>query len=167
MAGGASARDGSSLATGAPGDRAAALADIEEAFASFASHPFLPRLRARISAAVGGAFDPSAYPVLALIDSWGPLRTTALAERMGLDVSTVSRKVGYLEEARLVTHAPDPEDRRAHLLEVTGEGKRILAHMQRVRRALFDEALAGWSADEIRRLAELLTRFTSALASSA
>lgn len=151
----------------ASSERAAALADVEEVFATFASRPFLPRLRARISDAVGGACDPSAYPMLARIESWGPLRTTALAERIGLDVSTVSRKISDLEEAGLVTHEPDPDDRRAHLLEVTPEGRRVLTRMHQVRRALFEDGLAAWSATEIRQLADVLARFTSALAGPA
>jgi len=166
MEGGRPTGTGASSEGGASSDRGAALADIEEAFASFASRSSPPRLRERISAALGGTFDPSGYPMLARIESWGPVRTTALAERVGLDVSTVSRRIGDLEKAGLVTHAPDPDDRRAHLLQVTPEGRLVLARMRQVHRELFDEALAGWSAAEIRQLADVLARFTSALAGS-
>jgi DNA-binding MarR family transcriptional regulator len=145
-------------------DRAEALARVEEAFASFASRSSLPRLRERISVATGGGIEPSGYRLLARIESLGPLRTTDLAERIGFDVSTVSRRIGDLEEARLVTRAPDPDDRRAHLLEVTERGRLALVRLREVHRALLDEALAGWSAEEIRDLADMLSRFASALA---
>jgi DNA-binding MarR family transcriptional regulator len=145
-------------------DRAAALAGVEEAFASFASRASLPRMRERFAAAVGAGIDPSGYPLLGRIASLGPVRTTDLAERIGLDISTVSRKVGDLEEAGLVARETDPDDRRAHLLEVTPKGRKVVARMQEVRRSLLDVALAGWSAEEIRHLADTLSRFTSALA---
>ncbi|MEW6059976.1 MAG: MarR family winged helix-turn-helix transcriptional regulator [Actinomycetota bacterium] len=147
-----------------PTDRSAALAKVEEAFVHFASRSSIPRLRERIAAAAGGDVDPAGYPMLGKIRAWGPLRITDLAERAGLDVSTASRRVGDLERAGLVTHVADPNDRRAHLLEVTPKGERALARHREAHRALLDEALAEWSPEEIRALAEVLARFTSALA---
>lgn len=146
------------------GDRDAVLAAVENAFSGFMARSSLPRLRQRITAAVGTGVDSSGFPMLARIESWGPLRTTDLAERIGLDVSTVSRKTSDLEEAGLVIRAPDPHDRRAHLLEVTRKGKLMVVRMREVRSALLEEALQGWSTAEIRELADVLARLTSALA---
>ncbi|HEX7463621.1 MAG TPA: MarR family winged helix-turn-helix transcriptional regulator [Actinomycetota bacterium] len=150
---------------GTPGtaDRAAALAKVEEAFIGFASRSTLTRLRERIAAQAGGVIDPAGYPMLGRIRAWGPLRITDLAERVGLDVSTASRRVGDLERAGLVKHVADPDDRRAHLLEVTPKGKRTLARFREAHHALLDEALTEWSPEEIRALADVLARFTSAL----
>ena len=145
-------------------DRAAALAKVEEAFAGFAARSSLPRLRERIAAAAGGVIDPAAYPMLGRIRAWGPLRITDLAERAGLDASTASRRAGDLERAGLVMHVADPNDRRAHLLEVTPKGRRALTRFREAHRALLDEALAEWSSEEIQALADVLARFTSALA---
>jgi DNA-binding MarR family transcriptional regulator len=144
-------------------DRAAALAKLEEAFLGFASRSSLPRLRERIAAAAGGAIDPGGYPILGKIGAWGPLRITDLAERAGLDVSTASRRVGDLERGGLVKPVADPDDRRAHLLEVTPKGRRTLTRFRDAHRAALDEALSEWSPEEIRALAEALRRFTSAL----
>ena len=41
--------------------------------------------------------DPAGFPMLRWIEVWGPLRVTDLAERIGLDASTVSRRVRDLE----------------------------------------------------------------------
>jgi DNA-binding MarR family transcriptional regulator len=151
---------GNEVSTG----RAEALARVAEAFTTFSSRPSLARMRERFAAEVGAGIDPSSYPMLTRIDSWGPVRTSDLAERIGLDISTVSRKTADLEEAGLVVRAPDPHDGRAHLLEVTREGNRVVVRMREARNALLDRALADWSVAEIRRLADALTRFTTALA---
>lgn len=146
------------------GERGDALAAVENAFSGFMARSSLPRLRDRVTAAVGAGIDFAGFPMLARIDSWGPLRTTELAERIGLDISTVSRKTADLEEAGLVIRAPDPHDRRANLLEVTRKGKLMVVRLREVRSALLEEALEGWSTTEIQELAEVLGRFTSALA---
>jgi len=145
-------------------DRSEALAAVESSFSGFMTRAALPRLRQRITEAVGGGIDFGSFPMLARIATWGPLRTSDLAERMGLDVSTVSRRTADLEEAGLVRRTPDPDDRRAHLLDLTARGARMLARLREARGALLQEALAAWSTDEIRVLADSLGRFTSALA---
>jgi len=145
-------------------DRERALAGVEEAFAGFATRSSLPRVRARVAAAAAAGVDPSAYPMLAWVEACGPARTTVLAEQVGLDVSTVSRKITDLEDAGFVARRADAEDRRAHLLEITPEGRRAIARIRGARRALLDQALASWSAAEIQALADTLARFTSALA---
>jgi DNA-binding MarR family transcriptional regulator len=145
-------------------DRTEALARVAQAFAGFATRSSLPRLRERIAAGTGGGIEPSGYPLLARIEAMGPVRTTDLAERIGFDVSTVSRKLGDLEEAGLVVREPDPVDGRAHLLKVTQQGRSVLVRLREVHRALLDQALATWSAEEISNLADVLSRFTSALA---
>jgi DNA-binding MarR family transcriptional regulator len=137
---------------------------VENAFSRFMARSSLPRLRQRVTEAVGAGVDFSAFPTLARVASWGPLRTSELAERMGLDVSTVSRRIADLEQAGLVDRAPDPDDRRAHLLQITGAGTRLVERMRQVRSGLLEEALGGWSTEQIQELADVLGRFTSALA---
>jgi DNA-binding MarR family transcriptional regulator len=145
-------------------ERADALAAVESAFSGFMSRSSLPKLRERVTAAVGAGVDFGGFAMLARIESWGPLRTSELAERIGLDISTVSRKTADLEGAGLVIRAPDPHDRRAHLLEVTRKGKLMVVRMREVRSALLEETLHGWSTAEIQKLARMLERFASALA---
>jgi DNA-binding MarR family transcriptional regulator len=144
--------------------RAAALRSVDLAFAGFMSRSALPRLRQRVTAAVGAGVDFAAFPLLARVSMWGPIRPSDLSERVGLDLSTVSRRIADLERAELLRRTPDPGDRRAHLLEVTGKGRRVVRRLRDVRRGLLEEALRGWSTQEIRALADSLDRFTSALA---
>ncbi|MGZ4114507.1 MAG: MarR family winged helix-turn-helix transcriptional regulator [Actinomycetota bacterium] len=145
-------------------DRAAALQSVEGAFAGFMSRSALPRLRQRVTEAVGAGLDFAAFPLLGRIVMWGPIRPSELSDRMGLDLSTVSRRITDLEKEGMVRRTPDPDDRRAHLLEVTRKGERAVERLRQARSSLLEEALEGWSTDEIRALAESLGRFTTALA---
>jgi DNA-binding MarR family transcriptional regulator len=152
------------VARGHGDERALALARVEEAFAGFVARSSLPRLRDRISAEVGAGVDVAGLHMLARIGSSGPLRATYLAERSGLDVSTVSRRIAELEDAGLVARTRDPDDRRARILQVTAKGRRVLATFRKARSGVLDDALSDWSAEEIRDLAATLSRFTAALA---
>jgi DNA-binding MarR family transcriptional regulator len=143
--------------------RADALRSVDLAFSGFMARSALPRLRQRVTEAVGAGVDFSAFPVLGRIATWGPIRPSDLAEQVGLDLSTISRRISDLEAAGLVKRTPDPDDRRAHLLEVTRKGGRVVKRLRDARSTLVAEALEGWSTDEIRTLANALDRFTSAL----
>lgn len=144
-------------------EREEALRLVDLAFSGFMSRSALPRLRQRVTSAVGAGVDFAAFPMLGRIATWGPIRPTDLADRIGLDISTVSRRIADLQKASLVRRTPDPDDRRAHLVETTRKGQRVVERLREVRSSLLEEALRGWSTDEIRTLADSLGRFTSAL----
>ena len=151
------------MATDLPRDRSRALAGVEEAFSAFAAGAGPGRLHHRMATA-GGAIDHSGYPMLRWIEAWAPVRVTDLAERAGLDASTVSRRVSDLQEKGLVTRAADVDDQRASLLELTAHGKQLLATLREARRGLLEEALAGWPTGNVQALADMLGRFAAALA---
>ena len=58
------------------------------------------------------------YALLGQIDAHGPLRAADLAQRMGLDPSTLTRNLQALLDAGWVASAPGP-DRRSRLLALT------------------------------------------------
>jgi DNA-binding MarR family transcriptional regulator len=91
------------------------------------------------------------------------LRVTDLAERLGVDAPTVTRKVQQLEREGLVARREDPFDRRASRLGLTPEGKRIIAKVLAARRAWLTRLLAGWDQDDQAQFARLLSRFGEAL----
>jgi MarR family transcriptional regulator, transcriptional regulator for hemolysin len=51
----------------------------------------------------------------------------ALADLVGLDKTTMVATIDDLERAGLARRVPSPTDRRAHVIEVTAEGKRKFA----------------------------------------
>lgn len=96
----------------------------------------------------------------------GPLRMTALAERLGVSVATASRTVDALASRELVKRETDPDDARAVNVLATARGRRE----QRARRERFVDALAELleelSEAERRRLGEALETLTDLFARS-
>ncbi len=72
---------------------------------------------------------PGHFPILYLIDR-NPGRTqTAIAEAVGLDRSSLVPILNRFEKAGWVTRAPAPDDRRAHRLMLTDDGRARLAKL--------------------------------------
>ena len=95
--------------------------------------------------AAGSAHDKSVFALLSLLMTAGPLRSSELAERACLDLSTVSRHVSALEEDGYISRTPDPDDGRATLVAVTKAGQRLVKETREQRLAMVADALKGWS----------------------
>src|ERR1044072_3637899 len=76
-------------------------------------------LRAR---AVHPDLVPSSYLMLSYVAEQGPLRAAEIAEQFDIDKGAVSRQVTHLTELGLLARVTDPEDGRAMLVSVSGEG---------------------------------------------
>jgi DNA-binding MarR family transcriptional regulator len=90
-----------------------------------------------------------------------PARISQLADRIGLDVSTTSRKVAELETAGLVVRTHDPGDRRAAVVSTTALGDELVARVREARDRAFGRMLSGWGAADRARLADLLERLVA------
>lgn len=86
----------------------------------------------------------------------GESRASDLAHHRIVDASVVSRQVGQLESAGLITRRPDPADKRVSLLRATAEGERAVSDLERRKTEWIGEALQGWEDAEVRELARLL-----------
>lgn len=109
----------------------------------------------------GSDLDPGSFWMLKTLAQQGPLRVTGLAGHANLDTSTVSRHVSQLERAGLVGRTPDPEDRRAQLIELNDAGRDRLHSAMAQRRALLTAGLKAWPAEDVTEFARLLERFVS------
>jgi DNA-binding MarR family transcriptional regulator len=109
--------------------------------------------------------EPAAYGLLiGLYDC--PTRPSELAEYFGVGKPTISRQVKVLEELGLIERRPDPDDRRAHLLALTGEGQRRLDTVRVARRERFHALLGTWPEEDVRVLATMLARFNGLVQNS-
>jgi DNA-binding MarR family transcriptional regulator len=117
--------------------------------------------KARLLAAARTDVESAAQLLLRTIAHEGPLRASALAEAVHLDLSTVSRQTSALVSRGLLERRADPEDGRASLLALTDAGHRVLAEQILTRQSFFDEVLADWKIDDLHRFAALLERFTT------
>jgi len=122
------------------------------------------RMRQRLP---GDELDYSLLPVLRVLSEGGPARHTALAERLMLDASTVSRKIRFLEERGLVHVSPDAEDGRARQVGLLPAGVRALEQLLEQRRDLIAAVLHGWPEADRSLLHQLLDRFNHDLTQGA
>lgn len=73
----------------------------------------------------GRALSMSQLFALHELDHESGISQRELAERLGLEKSSVSRMVADLESDGLLTRERDPENRRLYRLEITEEGRRL------------------------------------------
>jgi len=100
---------------------------------------------------------------LAHLSDHGPSPQQTLSEALGLDASNLVALLNELEDADLIVRRRDRADRRRGIIELSAEGERVLATVDRVFEAVDDEMLAALSADERAVLNELLARATARL----
>jgi DNA-binding MarR family transcriptional regulator len=105
--------------------------------------------------------EPGWHDVLATLRRNGPpyqLRPTDFSGQLMLTSSGTTKRLDRLEQAGLIARAPDPDDRRGTLITLTAAGHQLIdavteAHLDNER-----ELLGALTADERRRLADLLRK---------
>jgi len=107
------------------------------------------------------ALSPTLAAALSTIERSGPLAPSELARIERVQRPTVTRVVARLCDAGLVERLPDDRDRRAALLEVTREGRRVLRALRRRKTAYLAERLELLEPEErelLARAGDLLER---------
>ena len=84
------------------------------------------------------------------------INQTALAEILEIENITVARHIDRLQETGWVERRPDPDDRRAWHLYLTGKARPILDQMELLAVETQEEAMAGLTESERGRLLTLL-----------
>src|SRR3954469_19175161 len=114
----------------------------------------------------GHGLEPGWHDVLATLRRYGPpyqLRPSEFSNALMLTSSGTTKRLDRLEQAGLITRAPDPEDRRGTLITLTAAGRRLIdavteAHLENERRLL-----GALTEAEQRRLADLLRKLQPGL----
>jgi DNA-binding MarR family transcriptional regulator len=107
--------------------------------------------------------DRSAYGIMCRLADEGPQRLGSFASAFGLDPSTITRQVQALEKAGLATRTTDTADRRASILDLTGEGREVLGRTREYRRQRLNEILEDWSEADREELGRLLAKFNTSM----
>lgn len=110
------------------------------------------------------SLDRAAYVILRHLNEAGPQNISALAARLNLDGSTVTRQVGAMERDGLIAREADPSDGRGTLVSATQAGLRRMSVVRAARAEIYGEMLAEWSDSDRTELATLLNRLNEALA---
>lgn len=101
--------------------------------------------------------------VMHAVSEHEPVRLSELATRLYLDLSTISRHVSALESQGLLVRTPDPEDRRASLVSLTEEGRRLHREFFEQRRQRLTEMVADWPEKDLETFERLLCKLADRL----
>ena len=143
-----------------PGAGARPVDRFDEALQTVARSITQVRLHERLLRLAGVRLDRAGASLLFKLSAQADaLRVTDLAEILGVDTPTVTRKVQQLERDGMVTRHRDPDDRRASRIGLTPAGRRTIERVRRARRAWLEQLLQEWGDDDLYALAHLLGRF--------
>jgi DNA-binding MarR family transcriptional regulator len=113
----------------------------------------------------GIPLDRALFPLLVLIERFGPIGVVELADRVGRDYTTVSRQVAKLDSLGLVQRRGSVTDRRVREAVVTPQGKAMTdlvdAARERIGRGIFE----SWDIHDIDELVRLMRKFAAAVSS--
>jgi DNA-binding MarR family transcriptional regulator len=111
----------------------------------------------------GIPLDRALFPLLVLIERFGPIGVVDLADRVGRDYTTVSRQVAKLDSLGLVQRRASVSDGRVREAVVTAKGKTMTdlldAARERIGRGIFE----SWDPREFDELVRLMRKFADAV----
>jgi DNA-binding MarR family transcriptional regulator len=119
------------------------------------------RLARRLRQHGEASASPTQLAALATIERDGPLTLGALAAIERVRPPTITAAVGRLEERGLVRRRIDARDRRVARVEITPQGRRLLAQSRSRKTAYLERQLAALTPDErdtLERAAAILER---------
>jgi DNA-binding MarR family transcriptional regulator len=137
---------------------------IQAAFQVVAGSLTQIRVHERLLTAAGVRLDRAGAALLYRLHVYGDsLRVTDLADLLGVDAPTVTRKIQQLEREELVSRRQDPDDGRATRILLTRAGRRAIEKVLEARREWYERLVADWKDEDLRIFASLLGRFSSSL----
>ena len=142
--------------------------ELEHALARIAHLLTRVRRHDRTIAAAGVTVERANVPLLAMLaDATEPMRMGELAACLDVEAPHVTRQIQRLERAGYVDRVPDPDDRRAQRVGITGDGRATVDAIRAVSRRNMRAALSNWSIEDLRQLAALNHRMVDDFLASA
>ena len=134
-------------------------------------HSIFDLQRALRGITAAGAKDSELGPahtgVLFYIGDGAPMRASALAARLGIGPSALSRQLADLEAFGFVVRSPDPLDGRACLLSLSDQGSAYLTETHQRRAQTLRDLLADWTEGEAEAASSTVQHLAAALRASA
>ena len=122
----------------------------------------LVAISVRSMAQAGDEVGATQLRALVVVASRGSLSLGALAEAVGISLSTASRMCDRMVESGLLNRADDPTDRRQVVLTLTADGQTVVQKVMRERKEALTAVLSRLSKTERSRLTTALPRFVEA-----
>ncbi|MBP2312780.1 MarR family winged helix-turn-helix transcriptional regulator [Azospirillum soli] len=105
-----------------------------------------------------GLSDATWRPLIHLHKRGDGMRQKDLAASLGMDGSGLVRLLDVLAERGLLERREDPADGRAKTLHLTGDGHRLVEHVQQLITAFEGELLSGFTDAEVVALMQAFDR---------
>jgi DNA-binding MarR family transcriptional regulator len=103
-----------------------------------------------------GHLSPAQLSALVTVEASGPMRAGDLAARENVAAPTITRLIGAMAEAGLVTRGPDPSDARGSLVALAPGGAAALDALRRERNNILSRKLAALPREQRDALAAAL-----------
>jgi DNA-binding MarR family transcriptional regulator len=103
------------------------------------------------------------FPLLVVIDKFGPIGVVDLADRVGRDYTTVSRQVAKLDSLDLVERKADAKDRRVRETAISPKGKLMTQAVDAARERIGRRILKTWDPRDIDEFVRLMRKFADAV----
>lgn len=107
--------------------------------------------------------DAACYPMIMTLRHQDAVPMADLVAELGIEKSTLTRRIDAASRLGLVERTPDPHDARARLVALTTEGRERVAAVQAAETQRWRERLDSWEPGEVRRLAHLLMRLSESI----
>lgn len=102
--------------------------------------------------------SPSHSRSLGVLMSHGTMRLSELSDHLHIAPRSATEVVDGLEQRGLVERRPDPNDRRATLIALTDQGRRISEAIRSARHVEAERFFGGLSASDRTHLARILSK---------
>lgn len=123
-----------------------------------------PQTWTTLTARAGLTIDRPGATILRILASQpGTWRLHDLAERIGVEAPSVTRKVQQLEQAGLLVRERDPQDGRAFSVVLSPTGRDVALKLEAAQRVVLEEALQDWPAADLAQFINLFQRFSADL----
>jgi DNA-binding MarR family transcriptional regulator len=137
---------------------------LDEALISLFQHLKRPASWTEITATAGVVLDrPSAGIIHILCSDKSRYTLNDLADKLGVEAPTVTRKTQQLEKQGLIRRRKSADDRRSIYIEVTDKGKEIDQLIRLARRRLSEKALENWATKDRVQFIDLFEKYVDSL----
>jgi DNA-binding MarR family transcriptional regulator len=122
----------------------------------------LMSITARSLASVSEDVTLPQFRSLVVLSTAGPQTVSALADRLAVHASTMTRMCNRLVTRGLVVRVPSAVDRREVVIALTDMGTSVVEHVMAARRRELDEVVQRMGADDRAAAIVALTKFAEA-----
>lgn len=102
--------------------------------------------------------DSRELGILLSIADFGAASQQQVAERLGIDRTTMVARIDALEVKGIVSRQPDPDDRRRNVVTLTEPGRKTVTAATAASDKAERDFLSGLSVAEVKQLRDLLVR---------